>query len=254
MVMQLIAQAVFLYITNFTGREESVYYQYSIAATGITGVIVLLITIPLYRRDGAVRKFCGLTAPERKRPFTGCEGVWLLFMGAAFAQAGNILMSYLQIFMQYTEYQENMAQITQGKSLLMQVFWMGLVCPAAEEVVFRGLVHLRIRDYLPRGIAAVISGVIFGVYHMNPLQGIYAGILGIVFAYMLEMTGSLWGSILLHMGANIWSLVFPVLGEMLVEREMGFTVLGMFLGLMVIMIIGVLHFAKKDRSRRRRWI
>ncbi len=55
----------------------------------------------------------------------------------------------------------------------------------------------------------VISGMIFGIYHGNLVQAVYAGILGMVFADFLEISGCLWSSVLLHMGANIWSLVSP---------------------------------------------
>lgn len=50
------------------------------------------------------------------------------------------------------------------------IFWMGIVAPAAEEMIFRWLIYLRLRDWLKMPVAAVISGLIFGIYHGNIVQ------------------------------------------------------------------------------------
>ena len=84
---------------------------------------------------------------------------------------------------------------------------MGIVAPFAEEVVFRWLVFLRMRDNLRVITAAVLSGLAFGIYHMNLVQGVYAAILGTLFALLLEWKGNLFTSVLLHIGANVWSLM-----------------------------------------------
>ena len=116
----------------------------------------------------------------------------LLLAGAGLAQYGNFLMAMLQSFISSTTYQDSMTRITEGKSLLMMIFWMGIVAPAAEEMIFRWLIYLRLRDWLKMPVAAVISGLIFGIYHGNIVQGIYASILGTAFAYILEMSGNIY--------------------------------------------------------------
>ena len=40
----------------------------------------------------------------------------------------------------------------------MMIFWMGIIAPAAEEMIFRWLIYLRLRDWLKMPVAAVISG------------------------------------------------------------------------------------------------
>ncbi|URW85751.1 hypothetical protein M5E86_19335 [Blautia wexlerae] len=46
----------------------------------------------------------------------------------------------------------------------------------------------------------MISGLIFGIYHGNIVQGIYASILGTAFAWILEMSGNTYSS----MSRSIW--------------------------------------------------
>lgn len=236
------------------GNTIDVYYQNAMVLTGLTGMIVMLISFVLYRRDEARRRIGGLIPEKQSGGLHIGEGVLLLFMGAAFSQFANFLMNILQIFLQSTEYQESMSLITEGKSLLMMVFWMGVIAPAAEEVVFRWLVYLRLRDYLDMGWAIVISGLIFGIYHGNLLQFIYASILGMTFAYVLEITGSLWSCVLLHMGANIWSLVYPEIGMKLLDTPF-VSVLFVIMGiLLAVMISGGQYFIQKGRIREGRGV
>ena len=47
----------------------------------------------------------------------------------------NFLMAILQSFINSSAYQESMTRITEGKSLLMMIFWMGIIAPAAEEMI-----------------------------------------------------------------------------------------------------------------------
>lgn len=140
-----------------------------------------------------------------------------LFIGIGFSQFVNILVALFQNFLNYQQYQETMDEITLGKNLLILILWMGIVAPLAE-MIFRWLIYLRLRDYMKRGAAIIISAAFFGIYHMNLIQAVYAGILGAVFAYFLDITGSIWASALLHMGSNIWSLVFTEAAPWLLEK------------------------------------
>lgn len=91
---------------------------------------------------------------------------------------------------------------------------------------------------------------IFGVYHMNLTQAVYAGILGFVFAYFLEITGSLWASVLLHMGANIWSLILPELLLRMPEEQMITAAMGIYLVLLCVLGTGSSYFKKRACRRR----
>ena len=132
---------------------------------------------------------------------------------------------------------------------------MGVIAPVAEEIVFRWQIYLRLRDYMSMGLAAVISGVFFGVYHGNLVQAVYAGILGIVFARFLEMTGDLKTSILLHMGANIWSLLYSYLISWALKKVFfGGMVMLLVLGLLLVMILGTRYFRKRAEGMKNRVI
>lgn len=212
------------------------YYQHVLILTGLTGILAAIPCILLYRGDLARRRETGIlnlgggrwqkTGTEQTLPIgsvarngkfikngvTGCGfSIWeilgFLVIGAFLGQYGNILVGLFQQYLNPEIYQETQALISQGKSIWSLIFWMGIVAPFAEEVVFRWLVFLRMRDHLRVITAAVLSGLAFGIYHMNLVQGVYATILGTLFALLLEWKGNLFTSVLLHIGANVWSLM-----------------------------------------------
>ena len=172
-------------------------------------------------------------------------------MGAAFSQYANMFVGMLQSVLNYKEYQETMDQMTAGKSMWFLIICMGVIAPLAEEIVFRWLIYLRLRDYVRMGAAMVISGLIFGIYHGNLVQAVYAGILGMIFAYFLEISGCLWGSVLLHMGANIWSLVSPDLVSWMLQKNPMYILIMLFT-LILILVYGIPYFQARAKGRTKR--
>lgn len=94
-----------------------------------------------------------------------------------------------------------------------------VVCaPILEEVVFRGLIYTVLKRHSAAWIAALISAVVFGAVHGNMLQAIYAGVMGLVCVYVYEMTESLLGSILLHVGFNVTHIINGIIGALIGVR------------------------------------
>lgn len=91
-----------------------------------------------------------------------------------------------------------------------------LVIPAAEELLFRGVVYKRLkllfapvngtRQILGMDagsfITVCLSAFLFGLVHFNVVQFLYAGILGIALAIAYEKTNCLYVPILGHIAAN----------------------------------------------------
>lgn len=97
--------------------------------------------------------------------------------------------------------------------------WLGVIVVGClpgfiEETLYRGIMYqaFRRRSILT-GI--IISAVSFGVMHMNFNQMLYAMYLGVIFALLVEATGSLGSTMILHMVFNgmntIYLYVLPVL-------------------------------------------
>lgn len=75
--------------------------------------------------------------------------------------------------------------------------------PVCEELLFRGLLAGRLARYGQKP-AALVSALLFGLYHANVSQFFYAFALGLLLAYAYFYTGSLKAPILLHMLFNFY--------------------------------------------------
>ena len=242
----LAGDGVLLALNLLTGRDY--YYDLAVLLTGITGLLSMIPCLWFYRRDQARREYGGLISSPPGISINLKEAVLLLGMGAALSQIGNVVAGVLQIVFDATEYQDMVSGITGDKSLLFLIFWMGIVAPVAEEMVFRWLIYLRIRDNLGIWASAVLSAALFGLYHGNLVQGIYAALLGVFIAYFLEMSGNLFSCILLHIGANVWSLLISEYGQAII-RSLGQGYLWVYVILFILFIKGFIYFHNKGKSR-----
>lgn len=90
-----------------------------------------------------------------------------------------------------------------GGSILAFVSTIFLA-PLMEELTFRGLtVQILKRTGWRFWLINLIQAALFGLFHMNLIQGIYAFLLGLLLGYVCETYGSLKASILLHAVFNI---------------------------------------------------
>ena len=80
---------------------------------------------------------------------------------------------------------------------------------SANQAFFagRGVVERRLSLLCGSAPAIVLSAVTFGVMHWNVVQFLYAGILGLLLAWLLERTGFLYAPVLAHIGANVMAVV-----------------------------------------------
>ncbi|MDD2959265.1 MAG: type II CAAX endopeptidase family protein [Lachnospiraceae bacterium] len=99
----------------------------------------------------------------------------------------------------------------------MNLLYVALIPAVSEEFMFRGIFF---HSYRPAGIlkAALVSGLCFGMLHMNLNQFCYAFVLGVVFAFLVEATGSLISSMLAHFVINS-STVLVLAGESAVSSQ-----------------------------------
>ncbi len=93
---------------------------------------------------------------------------------------------------------------------LMLFLLVGIIGPVLEELIFRGVFFDLLKKKNPV-VIALVTGVVFGAYHMNWNQFIYATFLGVIFALYVAYTGSIWSSIVPHILVNSFSVSIMVL-------------------------------------------
>jgi len=87
----------------------------------------------------------------------------------------------------------------------------GVVGPIFEELMFRGwILYGFMNRYTPRK-AIVLSSLLFGLLHLNPVMIAYAFLIGCLFAWMVKRTGSLNPAIAAHIVANTMATILGII-------------------------------------------
>lgn len=97
--------------------------------------------------------------------------------------------------------QNQLQNITESVSMWVLVLFTVICAPIMEEFVFRKLIVERTIHY-GQGVAVLLSGLMFGLFHGNLNQFVYAFALGTFLAFLYVKTGKLKITIALHMMVN----------------------------------------------------
>ncbi len=91
--------------------------------------------------------------------------------------------------------------------LLFVIFVVALVPAFSEEFLFRGLVQRNFEYSFGLAGGAVVAGIIFALYHLNPFTLVPLMVLGIVFGLLVYKTGSILAAILAHFVNNLVAVI-----------------------------------------------
>ncbi len=98
----------------------------------------------------------------------------------------------------------------------IMLFLMAVTPAFCEEVVFRGVVYGGYRKDGKKFWAVILSGLMFGIMHMNLNQALYAFAIGILLALLFEATDSILTTMLFHFTYNAQSCCLMYLVEAIV--------------------------------------
>ena len=89
-----------------------------------------------------------------------------------------------------------------GLGVAFNLTMLALVPGLCEEFLFRGYAQRQFERATGPAGGMLLSGVIFGAYHLRPSQLLPLVVLGVYLAYLTWRTGSLWPAVLVHMAHN----------------------------------------------------
>jgi membrane protease YdiL (CAAX protease family) len=155
-------------------------------------------------------------------------------LGGVLFLAGGTQMAWFLAWLQGLfipvphEFLEMMAEFLTADSagrFLWLLFLVALVPSVCEEVLFRGVLLSGLRSRLPAVAAVVVSGLIFGLFHLAPETGfriLPTAWLGMVLAWVVVASGSLPLVVLLHFlnnGAILALMSIPATRELVMGTE-----------------------------------
>lgn len=102
---------------------------------------------------------------------------------------------------------EQIEAATSSSTTVSMFLYVAIGAPIVEELVFRGAL-LRSLEKYGKTFAIVVSSILFGIYHGNITQGLFAFSIGLIFSYVTIEYSIKW-AIAMHMINNL------VFGEVL---------------------------------------
>ena len=108
------------------------------------------------------------------------------------------------------EYGEVMENVM-GDMGLLSFISVVILAPVVEELCMRGLVQRRLMKLMPEWSAVFVASAIFGIIHMNLIQGLYAFALGLIFGWMYLRGRNIAIPILAHLVFNGMNYVVNIL-------------------------------------------
>jgi len=177
--------------------------KYAIYCYIIYCVICMAIFIPWYYK-GIVKK----NPKVNYRKALGIKPVIMavsLLVCLYFIVSGLFIIADSLVPSVMEKYAELMKASSLGTNVLITVVYGYLLGPVTEELCFRGIMQGLLEkskmSYLP---VIVIQGLMFGIMHMNLVQGVYAFLLGMVLGYIRYKYKTLILSVAAHVVFNFF--------------------------------------------------
>ena len=158
----------------------------------ISSVIGIPILIMIYRK---------YTSGGRDQWINRWDCVQLFLLGAGTSVGFRWLLTLLGGL----GYTEDVSALLTG-NILLEAVVLVLFSPLFEELLFRGVIYERLKTRMPIRNAALVSALLFGLYHGNLSQGIYGFFMGLALAWAMERFRTLAAPLMIHMGVNAAAL------------------------------------------------
>ncbi len=92
-----------------------------------------------------------------------------------------------------------------------------VVAPVAEELIFRGWLYGKLRAKIPAIPAMLVVSILFGIVHGQWNVGVTVFVMSIAMCTLREITGTIWGGILIHILKNGIAFYFLYVNPMMIQ-------------------------------------
>ena len=133
------------------------------------------------------------------------NGVFFFVIGtvAVWALACLLQIAAATLFPGQAEMMNNALNLSLGGNVVLGLISAVIFAPVCEEVAVRGIIVQRSKKVFTIVGVAIISAVLFGVFHMNLIQGIYVLPMGLLWGYVAYKYNSVIPTIICHLVNNL---------------------------------------------------
>ena len=100
-----------------------------------------------------------------------------------------------------------LVQAHSGPELLFVIIVVALTPAICEELLFRGLIQKNMVLGTSKKAGFILTGVVFGLYHLNPFLVVPLVGLGVLFGYLMHRSGTILVPMIAHFTNNLFSVL-----------------------------------------------
>lgn len=185
--------------------------QFTLSVTNIflliSSVLTILILFLIYKIR---KKNCSDELQLKKT--SGFNIGFAIILGISCWLFNSGVLSLIEetgLFSSQFQYMEDLMAPLSSGSLILSIITVGIIAPFAEEFLFRGVIYNTLSKKISIRWTIIIQAILFGVFHFNLIQGVYATLLGLVFGYVTYKTKSLWPAVIMHILNNLIATIAP---------------------------------------------
>jgi len=118
---------------------------------------------------------------------------------------GNVINYFFPVSETYIKSMQELVGLEQ-KSIWMAILIIGVLPGICEEIMFRGYI---INGFTKNGFwkAVIVTGFLFGIFHLDPFRLLPASILGFYLGYLTLKTNSIFPAMLAHFSNNSLAII-----------------------------------------------
>ena len=215
----------------------------------MTQLSMLAIIFFMYKKQG-IKNYLRLERPSKKTI------IWSLVAGISTLQLSALIIGVMTVLFPaiVESYAELIEQALGAGNIVLVLIAAGLLAPVFEEVLLRGILFRKYEGATLRPwVIVILSGVLFGLFHLNIVQGVFATVGGILFALVFLWTKTLWAPILMHLANNVLASLLGYLPESVLESPaLGIVLLSLlFVGLPISMKQLYNHRVQEENSEEK---
>lgn len=197
-IYYVVSSLMYFVLGLFLGDGQQTYMLRQLICSAAT----IPATMSFYKQDKIAEQVVYGTEKEKLDTKWLRDAVLAVVGAAALGIAVNNIIAMTPLVQMSEGFQEANQSFFAG-TVVFELLGSCLVIPIAEELLFRGVVYKRLKLYFGVTPALIGSALIFGIMHVNLVQFLYAAVIGLLLAFVLEKTGKLSMAVFGHIAANL---------------------------------------------------
>lgn len=249
-----------LFTVRYTNRTESFingnYYLFD--------MIICLVMLPIYgfwydsvKHKNQINQIGTAVEPKHK-PFDNkgsfANGIVITTIALGFGGISALWLDFATTFLKNApvfgqsikSFEETWSD-TGDHFYLWVLLSVAIVGPIIEEYIFRGIAYKYLERISTGYLPAIVSGIAFGIWHLEPVQCVYAAIMGIFLGIVYKKTRNLKYTIGIHIINNFTSTLPPFMDTDAVNNVIVFLSIALIIPT-IIFIIKMIKRMNLERS------